>query len=91
MIRSLRCAVIVVSYNSARHLRPCLSSLEAQRDVETQIYVVDNASSDGSSELVRREFPRVHLLESRRYIQCQQQKRLCRVSVLSRARQLIPR
>src|SRR2546425_5351859 len=64
MIEIPRCSVILVSYNSARHLRSCLSSLEVQQGVEVRIHVVDNASSDGSAELVRREFPRVHLMEN---------------------------
>lgn len=55
---------IVVSYNSALYLPPCLSSLEAQRGVTVDIHVVDNASRDGSADLVRREFPRAHLIEN---------------------------
>jgi hypothetical protein len=50
-----------VSYNSAAHLEPCLSSLEAQRGVPVRLHVVDNASSDGSADLVRREFPNARL------------------------------
>lgn len=52
---------IVVSYNSALHLPLCLASLEAQHGVAVEIHVVDNASSDGSSELVRRDFAQVRL------------------------------
>ena len=39
--------VVVVTYESARHLRRCLAGLPAGTDV----VVVDNASSDGSAEL----------------------------------------
>ena len=53
---------VVVSYNSAGDLATCLSSLEAQRGVDVEIHVVDNASTDGSLGLVRREFPRAHLI-----------------------------
>jgi len=52
---------VVVSYNSASHLALCLASLEAQQGAATNIHVVDNASSDQSAELVRRDFPRVRL------------------------------
>lgn len=52
---------IVVGYNSAPDLPTCLASLSAQRGVSLETYVVDNASTDGSAELVRREFPWVHL------------------------------
>lgn len=55
---------IVVSYNSALHLPSCLSALEAQQGVAVEIHVVDNASGDGSADLVRREFPRAHLIEN---------------------------
>jgi GT2 family glycosyltransferase len=59
---------IVVSYNSARDLAPCLASLEAQRGADLEIHVVDNGSSDGSADLVRREFPRVHLTANERNV-----------------------
>ena len=52
---------IVVSYNSALELAPCLASLQSQRGVGPDIRVVDNASSDGSAERVRSEFPGVRL------------------------------
>ena len=52
---------IVVSYNSALDLPSCLAALQAQQRVRLQVYVVDNASSDGSVERVRREFPDVRL------------------------------
>jgi GT2 family glycosyltransferase len=55
---------IVVSFNSAPHLVSCLSSLEGQRGVHPAVRVIDNASSDGSAELVRRRFPHVHVQEN---------------------------
>jgi GT2 family glycosyltransferase len=53
-------AVVIVSYNTRELLRGCLRSLEA--DAPTEIWVVDNGSTDGTRELVREEFPAVHLL-----------------------------
>jgi GT2 family glycosyltransferase len=50
--------VAVVSWNTRDLLAACLSSL--QRDAGAglaDVWVVDNASSDGSAELVRRQFP----------------------------------
>lgn len=61
-------AVIIVSYNSARWLVPCISSVyEHAGDAEIDVLVVDNGSTDGSAELVEREFPeaRVTLSENR--------------------------
>ena len=55
--------VIVVTYNSARHVAACLASLLVQEGVEVTIDVVDNASGDGTPGLVRRDFPAVALDE----------------------------
>lgn len=63
-------AVIVVGINSKEYVRQCLRSLErAESDgysVET-VYV-DNASTDGSVEMVRREFPQVFVLANDRNV-----------------------
>jgi N-acetylglucosaminyl-diphospho-decaprenol L-rhamnosyltransferase len=58
-------AVIVVSANDARWLEPCLSSVFAHAgEITLEVVVVDNASTDGSGELVRRRFPRVRLIDA---------------------------
>ena len=53
--------VIIVNWNGERFLDRCLSALLAQTVAPHEIIVVDNASSDGSLDLVRR-FPSVRLL-----------------------------
>ena len=57
-------SVIIVSFNTRRLLDECLASLtRAERPSgEMEIIVVDNASSDGSQEMVRRRYPQVRLL-----------------------------
>jgi N-acetylglucosaminyl-diphospho-decaprenol L-rhamnosyltransferase len=55
-------AVVVVSFNTREVLRACLESLRAAEVLE--IVVVDNGSTDGSVEMVRRDFPRVRLVEA---------------------------
>jgi N-acetylglucosaminyl-diphospho-decaprenol L-rhamnosyltransferase len=52
-------AVAIVSWNTRDLLRECLRSLEGL--VEAEVWVVDNASTDGSAEMVRDEFPSVRL------------------------------
>ena len=49
-----RLSVIIVNYNTREWLTRCLHSLERQsiRD-EIEIIIVDNASSDGSSDMIR--------------------------------------
>ena len=51
-------AVIVVSYNSRDWLEACVASVyEHAGDLDVDVVVVDNASTDGSAELVERRFP----------------------------------
>ena len=57
-------AVIVVNWNAREDLRACLCSLDAapRPRVSHSIWVVDNASSDGSPGMVASEFPDAHLI-----------------------------
>lgn len=52
--------VVVVSYNTREQLRRCLSCIEPEHEV----VVVDNASSDGTCEMVEREFAHVRLIRN---------------------------
>ena len=53
-------SIIVVSYNARDHLERSLASVAGG---PYEVIVVDNASTDGSPELVRERFPSVRLLE----------------------------
>ena len=56
-------AVAIVSWNTRDLLRACLESLRADHDAgRAEVWVVDNASTDGSPDLVREAFPWVRLL-----------------------------
>ncbi len=58
-------SVVIVSRDTRDVLRSCLASVAAYADgllIET--IIVDNASTDGTAAMVRREFPRVTLLEA---------------------------
>jgi N-acetylglucosaminyl-diphospho-decaprenol L-rhamnosyltransferase len=55
--------VAVVSWNTRALLRRCLASLQPEAG-RCEVWVVDNASADGSAELVRSEFPWVRLIAS---------------------------
>ena len=56
-------SIIIVSYNGREYLRRCLRSLlEHTRGLEYEVVVVDNASRDGSADMVAEEFPSVRLL-----------------------------
>lgn len=56
-------SVIVVSYNTADLLRRCLGSIASSGEVTVEVIVVDNASADGSADVVRQEFPAATLVE----------------------------
>lgn len=58
-------SVIIVSWNARHHLRNCLVSLrETSAGLVREIIVVDNASTDGSPDLVAEQFPEVTLIRS---------------------------
>jgi GT2 family glycosyltransferase len=58
-------SVIIVNWNTRDILRDCLSSVYAQtKGIGFEVIVIDNASSDGSPDLVKRSFPDVHLIEN---------------------------
>lgn len=59
-------SVIIVSYNSLPVLRFCLDSLQRQTYAgSVEIIVVDNASHDGTPEMVANDYPGVRLLAER--------------------------
>lgn len=55
-------SVIVVNWNGRAHLERGLPPLLAQRDVAYEVLLVDNGSTDGSVELVQRQFPQVQVI-----------------------------
>ncbi|MGA2092320.1 MAG: glycosyltransferase family 2 protein [Sedimentisphaerales bacterium] len=58
-------SIIIVNWNTKDRLKECLCSIYEQNVRCTyEVIVVDNASSDGSIEMVKREFPRVILVEN---------------------------
>jgi len=56
---------IVVTYNRKALLQECLAALGAQTHAPDRIIVVDNASTDGTADLVRDEHPEAELLAMR--------------------------
>ncbi|MFB3880114.1 MAG: glycosyltransferase family 2 protein [Armatimonadota bacterium] len=59
---------VIVSYNSRRCLPTCLTSLLGQRPPPLRVMVVDNASSDGSADMVEKQFPQAKLVRNRRNV-----------------------
>jgi GT2 family glycosyltransferase/lipopolysaccharide/colanic/teichoic acid biosynthesis glycosyltransferase len=58
-------SVIIVNYNVRDFLLQSLQSLEkALREIPSEIFVVDNASDDGSVDVLRRRFPAIQLIRN---------------------------
>jgi hypothetical protein len=55
-------SIIIVTYNGADVLGPCLRSVFAQPYVPIEVIIVDNGSTDGSAEMAAKDFPRARFL-----------------------------
>jgi GT2 family glycosyltransferase len=56
-------SITICSWNTLADTRACLQSLrEAQGEARFEVIVVDNASEDGSADMVEKEFPEFTLL-----------------------------
>ncbi len=61
----MKLSVIIVNYNVKHFLEQCLHSVQkACNDIDSEIFVVDNNSVDGSCNLVKDKFPEVLLIEN---------------------------
>lgn len=60
-------SVIIVNWNTCELLQSCLSSLRAfPPQAPYEVIVIDNASDDGSADMVKSRFPDCTLIESER-------------------------
>ncbi len=57
-------SVIIVNYNRKELLRQCLDSIRLQSFKGFEVIVVDNASNDGSAEMVEAEYPEAQLIRN---------------------------
>lgn len=55
-------SIIVVNWNAKQFLRECVLSIQGETSVSNEIIVIDNCSSDGSSEMIVDDFPDVTLI-----------------------------
>lgn len=56
-------SIIIVNWNTCEILRNCLASIYAStRDLECEVIVIDNASSDSSVDMVKSEYPQVGII-----------------------------
>ena len=58
---------IIVNWNTKALLLTCLSSIyQTAADMDFEVWVVDNASSDGSVAAARTIYPEIHVIENTR-------------------------
>jgi GT2 family glycosyltransferase len=59
----MRLSIVIVNYNVRYFLEQCLYSVEnAINGIDSEVFVVDNNSVDGSEAMIRNKFPRVKLI-----------------------------
>lgn len=63
-MKSPRVVIIVLTYNSREVARRCLASIREISYSNLEVLVVDNASSDGTSEMVATEFSEFQFLQT---------------------------
>ncbi len=61
--RSVDVSVVIVNFNTRDPLERCIRAIQdAIKGVDDEVIVVDNASEDGSVEMVRQKFPNVGVI-----------------------------
>lgn len=59
-------SIIIVNYNVEYFLEQCLNSVQkALNNIDGEVFVVDNNSIDGSTNMVKEKFPDVNLIENK--------------------------
>ena len=62
-------SIIIVNYNVKYFLEQCLQSIElASKKIKKEVLIVDNNSTDGSSLMVRKKFPKFKLIENKKNV-----------------------
>ena len=64
-LRKVKVSIIIINWNTKKLLAECLDSIsEFAEDISNEIIVVDNASEDGSQEMLKEFYPNVQLIEN---------------------------
>jgi len=62
-------AISIVNHNTKDLLENCLNSVyQKTKKIKFEVMVVDNGSNDGSTEMIRRKFPQVKLIENNKNV-----------------------
>lgn len=62
----MKLSIVIVNYNVEHFLEHCLKSVrKALKNIESEVFVVDNNSVDGSIRMLKEKFPEVKLIENK--------------------------
>ena len=61
-----RVAILVLTHNGKRNLKECFDSINEQSFTDFDLYLIDNGSTDGTSEYVEKNFPMVRVIRFER-------------------------
>jgi GT2 family glycosyltransferase len=54
--------VVIAVFNRIENTRQCLKYLHGQTFSPIQVIIIDDGSTDGTSEMIKNEFPKVHII-----------------------------
>ena len=61
----MKLSIIIINYNTKKFLEECLKSVfEKMKNIDYEVILTDNGSSDGSAEMVKANFPQVKFIEN---------------------------
>ena len=65
----MKLSIVIVNYNVEYFLDQCLNSVfKAMKNIDGEVFVVDNDSIDGSNEMVRKKYPDVKLIANKKNV-----------------------
>jgi len=59
-------SIIIPTFNGKKYILDCLKSIEKSTYSDYEVIVIDNASKDGTPELVKEEFPQIELIVNKK-------------------------
>lgn len=62
----IKVSIVILNWNGIGHLKKCLESIQFVTYSPLEVIVVDNASTDGSVEMVKKEYPKVIVVENKK-------------------------
>jgi len=63
--REIDVSICIVNYNAGRYIRACLDSIiHCTSGINYEVIAVDNASTDGSVQMIRHDYPMVRIIQN---------------------------